>query len=455
MTTAPSPEKDSGSVSPSARAKYPRRNRNPPKEIHISPAAGATKRSDNTAMDSNKNDNTTTATKKTTATAVADTPLRKSGVIDDLRRVLLVSGSSWLNGNNKYNKKGAAAAGAAASAAVAAPPPPPSNPPPRPTELLSLLMVGPDEAGKKALMEQFVHNSKSMHKTDSSSSSPQKLKAAPEGWSVEYRKKDWAYHRSGSSKSTAATAASASAESSVQCVRLQLWNATVNSNSKSNTTLPPDASLAWPAALKTHCQHMILVVSMADSKSLAELQTTVRTWKRYLDDATGRKSSTSAGTATTMQLILTVPAASSLQNHAAYYLRVGAAMQRLATELSIMAPSWAVLDAPHNESSSTTNVHEIHTTWMNITEQVLSSKQQQQLQRQGSLAAATATANGKDQRYAIATAAAVSTPANRGSSNNKAGSSLGNSSINSPGTIVLDAQDVITISPDKDEHLTR
>jgi hypothetical protein len=196
---------------------------------------------------------------------------------------------------------------------------------------------------------------------------------------------------------------------------------------------------------------------MADCKSLAELQKTVRTWKRYLDHATDRRNSTrTASTATTMQLILTVPVASSLQHHAAYYLRVGAAMQRLATELSIMAPSWAVLDAPHNESSTTTtNVHEIHTTWMNITEQVLSSKQQQQLQRQGSLAAATATANGKDQRYAIATAAAVSTPANRGSSNNKAGSSLGNSSINSPGTIVLDAQDVITISPDKDEHLTR
>ncbi len=131
---------------------------------------------------------------------------------------------------------------------------------------------------------------------------------------------------------------------------------------------------------------MILVVSMADSKSLTELQKTVRTWKRYLDHATGRNSTTSGTTSSTMQLILTVPAASSMQKHAAYYLRVGAAMQRLATELSILAPSWAVLDSKeqHNESTSTTStsLHEIHATWMNITEQVLLSKQQQQQQQQ-------------------------------------------------------------------------
>jgi hypothetical protein len=449
MTTASSPE-SSLPVSP-VKAKYPRRNRkSPPKEIHLSPAA-ATKRSSSDTATSNNHKNT--ATKKTTATADpinADTPLRKSGVMEDLRRVLLISGSSWLN-TNGTNNNGAAAAGAAAEAvSTAAPPAPPGNPPPRPTELLSLLMVGPDDAGKKALLEQFVHDSNAnpskktssmSKKHDSSSSSPQKK--SPEGWSVEYRKKDWAYHRSGSS-TTSKSAASASASaaessSSVQCVRLQLWNATVN-NSNSNTgnaTLPPDASLVWPAALKTHCQHMILVVSMADSKSLAELQKTVRTWKRYLDHATGRKST--SGTTNTMQLILTLPTASSMQKHAAYYLRVGAAMQRLATELSMLAPSWAVLDTQPNEAS--TSVHEIHATWMNITEQVLSSKQQQQ--RQGSLA---------DQRYAVATAAAVSTPASRG--NKKVGGSLDNSS-SSPGTIVLDAQDVITISPDKDEHLTR
>jgi hypothetical protein len=442
MTKAPTPPaSDSSSVSP-VRSKYPRRNRKDAPKEHISPAAAATKRSDTSAA-TNSNNKTATA-----AAINADTPLRKSGVIEDLRCVLLVSGSSWFNGKDANNKNGEAVT---AAAGTAAPPSPPSNPPPRPTELLSLLMVGPDEVGKMALMEQFVHDPKNLNKTDSTSSSPQKSKAAPEGWSFEYRKKDWAYHRSGST-----AAAAAAAESSVQCVRLLLWNATVNNrkiNTGSNTvTLPPDASLAWPAALKTHSQHMILVVSMADSKSLVELQKTVRSWKRYLDHATGRKR-TSSGTSNTMQLILTVPAASSMQKHAAYYLRVGAAMQRLATELSILAPSWAVLDAQHNESVTTTStsLNEIHATWMNITEQVLSSNQKQQ--RQESLAtASTATGNGNDQQYAVATAAAMSTPASRGS--NKASSSLDNGS-NSPGTIVLDAQDVITISPDKDDNLTR
>jgi hypothetical protein len=396
-----------------------------------------------------------TATKKATPTVKAvsinaATPLRKSGVIEDLRRVLLVSGSSWLNGK-KSNGNG----DAAEAVSPAAPPEPPSCPPPRPSELLSLLMVGPDVAGKKALMEQFVHDKKNTQ--DSACSSPQK---PSEGWSVEYRKKDYAYHRSSYVSGSS---------SSVQCVRLQLWNTTVNSsNSSSNTTttLPPDATLAWPAALKTHCQHMILVVSMADGKSLADLQKTVRAWKRYLDRAMGRNSNTSTGTSngnkSTMQLILTLPTASSMQQHAAYHLRVGAAMQRLCTELSILAPSWAVLDTDthkqqqqHNNESSSSVVSEIHATWMNITEQVLSAKQRQQ--RQGSVpaaitATATDAANGNDQQYIVATAAAVSTPAaSRG--NKKTGGSLDDGS--SPGTIVVDAQDVMTISPDKVEHLTR
>jgi hypothetical protein len=312
-------------------------------------------------------------------------------------------------------------------------------------------------------MDQFVSDANCNHNNSSnkndSSSTQQQAALAPEGWSVEYRKKDWAYHRSGSTGSTttptkaaAATTPSATSTPAVQCVRLQLWNATANTsngttntssnndtstNPSNDTTLPPDDSLAWPAALETHCKHMVLVVSMANSASLAELQKTVRTWKRYLDHATARTKKNH-----TMQLIMTVPASSN--RDAAYCLRVGAAMQRLATELSILAPSWAVVDTPTpptTQKSASTSLDEIHATWMGITEQVLSWKQQ----RQGYFAtasAATATAI----KHIMATATA-STPANR-----KTGGSFDNSS---PGTIVLDATDVIPISPDNDEHLIR
>jgi hypothetical protein len=180
--------------------------------------------------------------------------------------------------------------------------------------------------------------------------------------------------------------------------------------------------LDWPVALQKRSQHAVLVVALEYS-TVAALRVTVTAWKHWLDVTLGGGGGDSDKQYhNTVQLVVTVPASNG--NHgAAFFMRTGVALHQLAADLEVPLTIVQTFKGGGGEASS---LAETYATWVTLTEHAL---------------AATA------KRPTATVATSTSTPKATAKSLTPGAQEVAYSSSASPGTIVVDAHDVIPITP--------